>query len=270
MKKNLLKILAFAWLMFVLFAATTAWAQPRIYRNNIDSTDPSAENPYMTGEIKDPNVTVSGLLRSSGLTASPAQASFRAIGWNTASLNPNDYFEWTITPNDGFALNFTQLNINQSYQGGQKATALKSSLDNFTATITETTNNFWSLSGAQFQNVTTPITFRLYVWNAATATNQYGIDFYNFYGTVTPALGTTDFDKPVLKYYPNPVTDILTLSNTTEITDIEVYNMLGQQVLGQNVSGSEVRVSMAGLTAGTYIINVAATDGKKTVKIVKR
>jgi hypothetical protein len=270
MKKNLLKTLALLWLAIVLLSAASAWAQPRIYRNNIDSTDPSAENPYVTGEIKDPNVTVSGLIRSTGLVPSTAQASFRATGWNTASLNANNYFEWTITPNDGYALNFTQLNVNQSYQGGQKATALKSSLDNFTATIAETTNNFWNLSGTQYQNVTTPITFRLYVWNAATANNQYGIDFYNFYGTVTPALSTPGFEKSVLKYYPNPVTDILHLNHAIDISAIKIYNMLGQEVLTKNTSGNEAAINMGAFTAGTYLIKVITGNGEKMIKVIKK
>jgi hypothetical protein len=271
MKKNLLKTLGILWLAIVLLSAASAWGQtpPRIYRNNID-TDAGTQNPYTTGEIKDANITASGIYRSSGMQYSWASHSFRGIGWNSPAFDPNDYFEWTMTPNEGYAMNFTQLNANQSHEGGQRQTSLRSSLDNFTASIAEGPNNFYDLSAAQFQNVTIPITFRLYVWKAANANNQYGVDFYTFFGTVTPALGTTGFEKSLLKYYPNPVRDIITFSNATEITGIEVYNMLGQQVLLKKTSGNDVAVNISGLTAGTYLVKVTSAEGEKVIKVLKQ
>ncbi len=46
---------------------------------------------------------------------------------------------------------------------------------------------------------------------------------------VTLSLG--GFDNANFKYYPNPVTDVLTVSYTNAISEIVVYNLLGQQVV---------------------------------------
>lgn len=272
MNKNLLKLLAVLWLIIVALSATTAWGQtpPRIYRNNIEGTNPSSQNPFTAGEIKDANITASGIFRGSGLAASVANESFRAVGWNSTTFDANDYFEWTMTPNSGYAMNFTQLFLGQSAEGGQRLTSMRTSLDNFTATVPESPLYYYDLSGAQFQNVTTPITFRLYVWNAASATNQYGIDFFTFFGTVSATASTPGFEPHALKYYPNPVKDIFTLSHTPDITDIAVYNMLGQQVLSRTVNAAEATIDMSHLNAGTYFVKVSSAGGKKNIKVIKQ
>ena len=85
----------------------------------------------------------------------------------------------------------------------------------------------------------------------------------------TGSLSTGDFDKAVLKAYPNPVKDILTLSNTKDITNVAVYNLLGQQVMTKAVIANESQIDMSKLSAGTYMVKVTADNQVKTIKVIK-
>lgn len=78
-----------------------------------------------------------------------------------------------------------------------------------------------------------------------------------------PAEGTR------LQVYPNPVNDILSLKHNTNITNVAVFNIVGQQVLSQSANGTDVKINMSTLAAGSYIVKVTADNITKTVKVIK-
>lgn len=82
-------------------------------------------------------------------------------------------------------------------------------------------------------------------------------------------LGTVDFDKKTLVIYPNPVKDILNVSFTQNVSDVTVYNLLGQQVLFLNMNANKGQVDMSSLTSGTYLLKVNTESGLQTMKIIK-
>ncbi|MGX7667993.1 beta strand repeat-containing protein [Flavobacterium pedocola] len=88
--------------------------------------------------------------------------------------------------------------------------------------------------------------------------------------TVTVTLGTSDFDTAAFKVYPNPVTDILNVSYSENISDIEVYNTIGQQVMVKTVNQMNATVDMSGLAGGTYFVKVRVDNAVKTVKVIKK
>jgi len=83
-------------------------------------------------------------------------------------------------------------------------------------------------------------------------------------------LATTAFNAANFNAHPNPVTDILNLSYTKNISNVEVYNLLGQQILFKTVNNREDKLDMSHLTAGTYLVRVTAEGQTKTIKIIKR
>jgi hypothetical protein len=87
--------------------------------------------------------------------------------------------------------------------------------------------------------------------------------------TATVALGREDFNLGNIKYYPNPVVDKLTVSFSSNITQVEVYNLLGQLVIAQQPNATTAEVNMARLEAATYIVKVTADGKSKTFKVVK-
>jgi len=88
--------------------------------------------------------------------------------------------------------------------------------------------------------------------------------------TVDIVLGRDDFDSKVFTYHPNPVTDILNISYSSEITSVTVYNLLGQQVINQKANANEIKIDMSGLADAAYIVNVVAGNTAKTIKVIKK
>ncbi|RZK12654.1 MAG: T9SS type A sorting domain-containing protein [Flavobacterium sp.] len=82
-------------------------------------------------------------------------------------------------------------------------------------------------------------------------------------------LSSEDFTKNTLKAYPNPVKNILNLSNTTNITDVTIFNLLGQQVVAKTLNANEGQIDMSNLSAGAYLVKVTADNEVQTIKIIK-
>jgi len=83
------------------------------------------------------------------------------------------------------------------------------------------------------------------------------------------SLSASVFESDMFKAYPNPVRDILNLEYSVEISEVRVVNLLGQEVLYQEVNTSSAQINMSSLSAGTYIVNVQAGDIIKTLKVIK-
>jgi len=83
-------------------------------------------------------------------------------------------------------------------------------------------------------------------------------------------LGTDSFNASKLKYYPNPVDQILNLEYVQAISSVSVYNLLGQRVLIENPNNTAVKIDMSGLNPGTYFVNINSENNSKTVKVIKK
>jgi hypothetical protein len=88
--------------------------------------------------------------------------------------------------------------------------------------------------------------------------------------TVTVTLGKSDFDVTSFSYYPNPVKDVLTISYSSDITSVAVFNLIGQQVIAKSINSTQGTIDMSNLAEGAYIINVTAGNHVKTIKVIKR
>lgn len=91
---------------------------------------------------------------------------------------------------------------------------------------------------------------------------------YNFSENCT--LNTIGLDKNniQLSVYPNPAYDNLYITSSENITDITIYNMLGQKVKQTEVKSNESIIDVSNLNSGTYFIIVNSTTGSNTQKII--
>ena len=83
-------------------------------------------------------------------------------------------------------------------------------------------------------------------------------------------LSTSSFNMADFKVYPNPVKDILKLSYTQNISNVEVFNVLGQQVITTSINNTNGTVDMSNLSTGTYMVKAYIDGIVKTVKVVKQ
>lgn len=77
------------------------------------------------------------------------------------------------------------------------------------------------------------------------------------------------FDANAFMAYPNPVKDVLNLYHTTNITNVEVYNLLGQKVMTKVINSNNSGIDMSDLASGSYLVRVATDNQVKTIKIIK-
>ena len=96
----------------------------------------------------------------------------------------------------------------------------------------------------------------------------YGINFDDF--KIDTVLGTSNFNDEAFNFYPNPVKDILNLKYTKDITNVAVYNLLGQQVVTKNINSNQSQIDMSQLASGTYMVKITANEQVKTIKVIKK
>lgn len=83
-------------------------------------------------------------------------------------------------------------------------------------------------------------------------------------------LSNSNFDNNSFTAYPNPVKDILNVSFTQNISEVAVYNLLGQQVLFVNMNANKGQIDMSSLTSGTYLVKVKTENAVQTIKVIKQ
>ncbi|MBT8275776.1 MAG: T9SS type A sorting domain-containing protein, partial [Bacteroidia bacterium] len=71
-------------------------------------------------------------------------------------------------------------------------------------------------------------------------------------------------------YYPNPTTDILNLTSLETIEDVVIYNLLGQQVISQDVNTTSLQLDTSSLSTGAYLMRVTVNGQVGTYKVIKR
>jgi len=84
-----------------------------------------------------------------------------------------------------------------------------------------------------------------------------------------PSLSVTDNKLQNVSAYPNPVSSQLSIETTNEISQVEIYNVLGQQVLIIDGVSNKMNIDVSNLPSGTYLAKVVSGDASKTIKLIK-
>ena len=88
--------------------------------------------------------------------------------------------------------------------------------------------------------------------------------------TFGACLGTEEFVLNQIKLYPNPVTDMLTITTTDMMTNVIVSDMLGRILSTRALNETETKVDMSNYPTGTYLVQVSIDNAMKTFKVIKR
>lgn len=82
-------------------------------------------------------------------------------------------------------------------------------------------------------------------------------------------LANATFNEGNFTYYPNPVKNVLNLSSTENISGVQIFNLLGQQVMTKAMNTNQSQVDMSSLATGAYLVKVTADNQVKTIKVIK-
>lgn len=211
-------LFAIGMLFCLLFGGVGSVEGQSIWENEITGIGIVADEniPFTSGQIISPNISVSGIGIGSGISGISSNNRYNANSWNTISLDLTAYFYFTLTPNPTNNIDFVSFVYSGQTSGtGPTSFAFRSSVDGYTANIgTPTaTGATIDLSGVTYQNITTPITFRLYAWGASGAPGTFSVNDFTFNGFVSncvepstqasnlifPTINTTDITLQVTR-----------------------------------------------------------------------
>ena len=98
----------------------------------------------------------------------------------------------------------------------------------------------------------------------------YGqVEDYKLNVTSNPT-GIDNINSASIIIYPNPVNDLLNISNSEIINSISIYNMLGQEVLFSKVSASSSQINVSSLPKGIYLVKALVGPTINSFKISKQ
>jgi hypothetical protein len=130
-----------------------------------------------------------GIVRGSGLTAISGINSINSEAWTTAAtLDPNDYYQFAVTPVPGYDVDLDQIIFSERRSGqGVITIDLRSSLDGYTSSLFSAvlpddtiTRRFTVNLPSTFDDLAAPVTFRFFgyaaqdgrgTWRLGTAPN---------------------------------------------------------------------------------------------------
>lgn len=84
-------------------------------------------------------------------------------------------------------------------------------------------------------------------------------------------LSTNEFENAnAFTYFPNPVKNELTLKAQSNIQNVSIYNILGQEVLRTAPNAMQSDVNMNQLQSGAYFVKVTINDSTETIRVIKQ
>ena len=90
--------------------------------------------------------------------------------------------------------------------------------------------------------------------------------------TMTPpqTASIDNLNKYDFSFGPNPTENLIYLSASKNIGNVEIFNLVGQKSLSTNLRDSKGTLDISNLSRGVYIMNVAIDKNVGTYKLIKR
>lgn len=180
------------------------------------------------------------------------------------------HFDFYITDTDltGDVFNFKLVNFNG---GAGESSALEVNINGGTTP---------QLVANQWVSVDVPITALGGVVAGSLARNdvaQIGITtamvdnvWYDNIYLHKNTLSVSNFETAKIKMYPNPATTNFTIEAQDLISSINVYNVLGQEVIKNNPNNNQATLDISGLQVGVYVVKATINGNVSTSRIIKQ
>lgn len=188
--------------------------------------------------------------------------SYASASWVSGTvLNPDN---WLITPTLAIPSNGATLKWYVAAQDADypdeyyevKISTNGSSLSNFTTVFSET------LSTDQWEERTVNLPYGGQNLNIAFVhTNSSDVFMMKIDNiSVTPGVGINEVEDNI-SIYPNPANNVLNVNASSNINKVEVYNMLGQNVMTVSVNDTNASINTSNLTQGMYMLKLHTDNG---------
>ena len=109
--------------------------------------------------------------------------------------------------------------------------------------------------------------------NIATFVNQNNASYVRLGTNINdcnPPLGVLDINNRIdVSYYPNPTADFVNFKSANTIEKITLFNLLGDEVLSNEVNAQDFKMDISMFTTGTYFAQLESNHQLKTIKLIK-
>ena len=78
----------------------------------------------------------------------------------------------------------------------------------------------------------------------------------------TSTLSTSEFDKLAFSVYPNPANNTINFKSNTTISNIKLYNLIGQEILAKDINDRQSSIDLSTYSSGSYLLSFYV-EGKK-------
>jgi hypothetical protein len=89
---------------------------------------------------------------------------------------------------------------------------------------------------------------------------DFGTEVSHLISVKAMNVGVDDQTEQALKIYPNPTSGVLNIQGEG-MTSLEVYNVVGQCIMKNEVNGNAAQINTEHLNSGIYFLRVHANDG---------
>lgn len=260
--------------LFVCITATGFGQTLGIYEFTGTGACPN-QNPNITAQPS--GATFSAMSNTGGVCVA-ANNVFNFSGWDPAStINLATYNEFTLTADNGMALNLDSLNFACKVSSDSCMWYVRSSLDNFATNlftgesfpVMDTIRNGLS---AAFSNISA-VTFRFYVSNVTDNLRTWRLDDVTVKGSVGTGASIQELSSLQLQVYPNPGTEQLQIRCKANASDlnVKIFTSGGKLVQEKSLSftNQNTFVDTKSLEAGIYFIQLSDGKALETVRWVK-
>lgn len=86
------------------------------------------------------------------------------------------------------------------------------------------------------------------------------------FNLLTDYMDVENFAKPDVKFWPNPVKNILNIESESPIINVQVFDIKGQELINKSSS----KLDLSQLSTGVYFLKIQNQKGIKTQKIIKK
>ncbi len=188
------------------------------------------------------------------VTVNAASGPFKVTFPNTAvnfAGNSSQTISWDVASTTASPVNCANVDILISTNGGTTWSALATSVAN---------------DGSEVVMIPNMDTTTARIMVKANGNIFFDVSDANFTITKTE-LGVADINKYTLQIYPNPVKDVLNITNVTLNSSYDIFNAAGQIVAKGNLGNGKIQVNK--LPKGVYFINVDDKGNLIKAKFVK-
>ncbi len=83
---------------------------------------------------------------------------------------------------------------------------------------------------------------------------------------ISANVGIDAIDEFQANIYPNPTSRYLNIESAEGISEVIIYNAVGQQVIVRSVNDSHLQLDLGSLAAGNYSLRIVGRDGQQTTR----